>query len=233
MLCLGGGLGVGRPAVAAGQLDAGLGLRPHPNRYGVTIRQEIDDVAYLEVDDVGAVALSLTPSPVVDTDKSIVACLRTGPRLLDTSQQRIGAGWQSHFLCQSRSGFNLQGRAEVVLRLSESSRRVRVPGRKAVERLDEDLACSCGIGAEKSRRGHPETDTTSQNRFSGKAARVLEHQICGRAPLTRSFPNAHGWSVPTPRGASQHVGFRHLAKARLTGDAGHHAGIPALRSQMA
>src|SRR5512135_1041386 len=67
---LGGGLRVGRRTVAADQLDAGVGLEPGPDGRSVTIGQEIDDVARLEVDDDGAVALPFAPGPVVDADES-------------------------------------------------------------------------------------------------------------------------------------------------------------------
>src|SRR5262245_48028279 len=54
----------------------------------------------------------------------------------------------------------------------ESGRRARMPGREAVERLAEDATWASRTGTEESADGHPETNTTSENRFVGEAARV-------------------------------------------------------------
>ena len=69
----GGGLGVGRRTVAADQFDSGMSLEPRLDGGGVAVRQEIDDIIRLKVDDDGAVALSFAPGPVVDADESGVS----------------------------------------------------------------------------------------------------------------------------------------------------------------
>ena len=168
---LGGRLGVGRRTVAADQLDAGMGLEPRPDGRGVAVRQEIDDVARLEVDDDGAVALPLAPGPVVDADESR-GPRGSSPRLLDATQQRIGAGRHGDLLRQPRSGFTTQGRADGEVSLGESRGRASMLGGEAIERLDEDAARASRPGAEESADSHLETDTMSEDRFLGETASV-------------------------------------------------------------
>ena len=138
---------------------------------GVAVGQEIDDVARLEVDDDGAVALPLAPGPVVDADESR-GCRGSSPRLLDATQQGIGAGRHGGLLRQPRPGFTTQGRADGEVGPGESRGRASMPGREAVERLDEDAARASRAGTEESADGHPETDSMPEDRFLGEVASV-------------------------------------------------------------
>jgi len=55
--------------VRAGGCFQGNRLEPRPDGRGIAVRQEIDDVVRLEVDNDGALALSFAPGPVVDADE--------------------------------------------------------------------------------------------------------------------------------------------------------------------
>ena len=105
---LGGRLGVGRRAIAADQLDAGMGREPGLDGRCVAVGQEVDDLARLEVDDDGAVALPLAPGPVVDADESR-GLRRSGLRSLDAAQQCIGAGRDAELLRRPGTGLAPEG----------------------------------------------------------------------------------------------------------------------------
>ena len=84
-------LGVGRRTVPADEFNARMFLEPLRDGIGITIGQEIDDVAPLQVHDDGAVALPFAPRPVVDADVSRMRH-RAVFELLDATEQRIRAG---------------------------------------------------------------------------------------------------------------------------------------------
>ena len=146
-----------------------MSLEPRPDGRGVAVRQEIDDVVGLEVDDDGAVALSFAPGPVVDADE-FRGTGGSSAGLLDATQQRIGAGRHGGLPRQSGSGFTTQGRADGEVSLGETHGRASMFGGEAIERLGEDAARASRPRAEESPDRHLETDTMTENRFLGEMA---------------------------------------------------------------
>jgi hypothetical protein len=62
-------LGVGAGAVAADDLDAGVVFEPPLQRRAVASREQVDDLAALQVDQDGAVALPLADRPAADAQR--------------------------------------------------------------------------------------------------------------------------------------------------------------------
>jgi hypothetical protein len=149
-----------------------MSLEPGPDGRRIAVRQEIDDVVGLEVDDDGAVALPFAPGPVVDADE-FRGTTRLSACLLDATQQRIRAGRHGGLLRQSRSGFTAQGRADGEVSLGETLGRASMFGGEAIERLGEDAARASRPRAEESPDSHQETDTMTEDRFLGEMAIVV------------------------------------------------------------
>ena len=169
--CFGGGLGVGRRAVAADQLDAGMGLEPRLDGRGVAVGQEVDDLAGLEVDDDGAVALSLAPGPVVDADEPRAPEGRS-PRLLDATEQVSGLVGMAVFFASLAPAS--PPRAEPMARWVRASRSVvrACLAAKPSSGSTKMRRGHCRPGAEESADGHPETDLVPEDRLLGERARV-------------------------------------------------------------
>ena len=196
-----------------------MSLEPRPDGRAIAVRQEIDDVVGLEVDDNGAVALPFAPGPVVDTDEFRgTGGLSAG--LLDATQQRIGAGRQGGLARQPRSGFTTQGRADGEVSLGETSGRAGMFGGEAIERLGEDAARASRPRAEESPDRHQETDTMTENRFLGEMAivaamyppRVVAADGAGCARVRRR--DTESQSVVVEVGTDQATAYRSAQKLR-------------------
>jgi hypothetical protein len=107
-------LGVGAATVAGDNLDAGMLAQPGCDGLAAAFGQEINDAPTLQVADDGAVALAAAPSPFIDADypRRRVGFQLSGP---DQPQQRVAADRHGQPLCQARSGFAAQGKADVAL----------------------------------------------------------------------------------------------------------------------
>ena len=202
---LGGGLGVGRRAVPADQLDVGMGPEPRLDGRGITVRQEIDDVAGLEVDDDGAIALPLAPGPVVDADEPR-GPRRWRPRPLDAPQQRVGAGRHGGLPRQPRPGFAPQGRADGEVELVEPRGRAGMPGREPVERLHEDATRTFRLRTGESADRHAETDLVPEDRLLGETAGVAAVDPPGLVAAGRARCPGAGGRDPQGQGVAVEVG---------------------------
>src|SRR5512135_2972644 len=142
----GSGLGIVRPAVPADQFDAGMSREPGLDRFRVTVGQQINDPATLQVHDDGPVASPLAPGPVVDTDEPRGRS-RLVLELLDAPEQRIRAGRHGQADGQARAGLATQGTADRAVGLAEPRGGSCVRGGEPRETLGEDATRAVGLRA--------------------------------------------------------------------------------------
>ena len=83
-------------------------LEPFFHGLRVAIGQEIDDIAPLQIDDDGAVAMSFAPRPIVDADES-GRRFRLIFELLDAPQQRVRAGCDGQAYGEPRAWLAAEG----------------------------------------------------------------------------------------------------------------------------
>jgi len=113
----------------------------------------------------------LAPGPVIDADES--RCRRRSrPGLLDSTEQRVRAGRDGELLREPGPGLTAEGRADGEMGPGESSGGASMPGREAVERLDEVATRALRPGTKESANGHQETDLPAKDGLLGEGASV-------------------------------------------------------------
>ena len=88
-------LGVESAAVAADDLDLGMLAEPSRGAFGGAIRQHVDDLTPLQVDDQRSVATALDPAPVIDPCH-LQEWLRTGAASLAFEMPQDGVVARRH-----------------------------------------------------------------------------------------------------------------------------------------
>ena len=86
---------IGTGAITRDDFDAGMSAQPGRERRRFTVRQQVDDLVLLQIDQDGAVVMATPPCPVVDTEYAW--CARrgfAGHGGDDGTQQRVATGWQ-------------------------------------------------------------------------------------------------------------------------------------------
>ena len=116
--CFCGCLSISRRAVPADDLNTRMVTEPFFHGLCIAVRQEVDDIAPLQVYDDGAVASSFAPRPVVDANEPRRWC-RTTAVLLDAPQKRICTGRHGQPKTESRAGLATQGIADRSVSLAE------------------------------------------------------------------------------------------------------------------
>src|SRR5277367_1540865 len=99
-----GRLSIGRRPVPTDDFNSRMVNEPILHSIRIAIRQEIDDIASLQIYDDGAVTSSFAPRPVVDADTSRRRKRLRIP-LLNASKQRIRAGGDGQPHGEARTGF--------------------------------------------------------------------------------------------------------------------------------
>jgi hypothetical protein len=111
-------VGVGTCTIAGDDLDARAVPQPSGQRCGFTIREKVDHLVRLQVDQHSAVVTATSPRPVVDTQN---------PRRCDgsdrlsgrQSEQRVRAGGHRDAYRQAGSGFAAECQAKLVLKIAQ------------------------------------------------------------------------------------------------------------------
>ena len=141
-------LGVGRRTVPADEFNARMILEPLRDGVSITIRQEIDDVAPLQVHDDRAVALPFAPRPVVDTDEARRRRCIVLERF-DTSEQRIRAGCHGETIGKTSPSFSSESKADGLVGLAKAVCGACIGGGKTGKALGEDAPRTFGRRAEE------------------------------------------------------------------------------------
>ncbi len=144
---LGGPFAIAAAAVAADDLDAGMGGKSARNGATLPIRQEIDGAATLEIADDRPVALTFLPSEIVDADDTNIGRPRCRAPAQE-AQQRVGAHQHGEASGDSFSGTAAEGKGDRVGEDVEARRAACVhPDAIRGEAFREYLALAGGVAA--------------------------------------------------------------------------------------
>ena len=131
-------------------------FQPRLHRLGIAVRQEIDNVAPLQIHDDRAVVVPFEPSPVVDSHEP---WRRLGLpfELFDPSKQRVGAGFYEHLNGEPSPGLAAQNMANCVVGLAEAASSTSMGIGKPQEPLGKDASPALGMRAKEAtnRNGQP------------------------------------------------------------------------------
>jgi len=102
--CLARRFGIDAAAVTAHDLYTGM--LPQPSSHGrrLSIRQQVDDPALLQIAEYGAVAMALLPCPVIDPKHTRRCYSCSSGSMMQMAEQSRSAGQQSEPACQPCSG---------------------------------------------------------------------------------------------------------------------------------
>lgn len=145
---------VGAGAVTCDDLDTGVLAEPTCQRFGLSVRQKVNDLVALQVDQNGAVAMAAPPGPVIDSKharcrrRTLAGCRRSH------SEQRIGTGRRGDTCCKPRSGLTAKGKGQVVLKIPEPLRPAGGNQRDIAEPLGECLAGTGNVDASEAAGSH-------------------------------------------------------------------------------
>src|SRR6516162_4064656 len=95
-----GSLAVSRGAIAADDLNTRMVAEPFLDGGGFAVGQQVDDPSAFQIDDNGAIALSLAEGPVIDADVAGRWGRLVGS-IFDTAEQGIRAGGHVQVLGQA------------------------------------------------------------------------------------------------------------------------------------
>jgi hypothetical protein len=184
----GGGLGVGRPAVAGDDLDAGVFLQPRRQRGAVPAHQDVEDAAALQVDEDGAVALALADGPVIDAD---VAGRRGGliGGGLDAAQQGVRAGRHVQALGEAGAWLTTEGEADGAVGVGQPGGCAGVGVEQLREALAEDGPRATGVEAAEA----------ADDQAQGQGP-VVAGEVGHRAAVAAVDPIRTGAAARTSRG---------------------------------
>jgi hypothetical protein len=146
---------VGTRAITRDDFDTRMSAQPGRERRRLTIRQQVDNLVLLQIDQDCAVTMATPPRPVVHPEYAWRARRGFaghgggyGP------QQRIGTGWQTEAYGKPCAGFTAECKAEVAVQIEEPFRPARRHPRHIVEPFGEGLAGTNGVTAPKAPGGN-------------------------------------------------------------------------------
>ena len=123
-----------------------MATQPRGDGQSRAVGQQVDGASSLQVDDEGAVGLSLADGPVVDADRSRWVSLRQREAMQE-AQHRIGAGPHSQVTGQTCTGLRARCKADPGLGLREAARPSGSWGYQPWQRLGEGAAVAGGMAA--------------------------------------------------------------------------------------
>lgn len=160
-LCRIGRAGGNRRRVDAGPIAGYDGWRvrargqPGFQRGTGPVRQQIDHIAGLMVDDDRAVTLAAAESKVVDANDAppLAVGWRRGPK---SAQDRVAAGVDAEFAAEPSAWFAATFQTDLHERLVEARRSAGVPSRQVRQLLSKDASPTVGVVTEEAARGKPQ-----------------------------------------------------------------------------
>ncbi|MDQ1013483.1 hypothetical protein QFZ43_000032 [Streptomyces afghaniensis] len=156
----GGSIGVGAGAVAADDLDAGMGLQPRGQGGGVAFGQQVEDLVGLGVDHDGSVDVAATHGEIVHTDRPGFRGGRIG-HLHHAAQERSAAGGDPHELGEAGTGPAGQGQTDRAHRLPQPFGDPAVAASQPWHLLHERPSAACRGRAQEP--AHPQREFRSSS----------------------------------------------------------------------
>jgi len=143
-----GCLSVRRRTVPADDFDTRMIVEPLLYGFGIAVRQEINDIAPLQIHDNRSVPLPSDPGPVIDPNK-------TGRRRRflveppDASEQRVWAGGHGEDTGEAGVGFTAESQPNRTADSAEAVSRMGIRLHKPREALGKDAARALGLWAKE------------------------------------------------------------------------------------
>lgn len=125
-------------AIAGDHLDAGALLEPGGERLGISVVDQIDGPASLQVDDDGAVGSAAAHRPVVDADHTRRLEHGRG-RAANELKELVAAGRHAELGGEPRAGLSSKSEADGPEGVGQARGEARVGGREVRQPLAEDL----------------------------------------------------------------------------------------------
>ena len=117
---------VGTGAITRDDFDARMSAQPGRKRRRLTVRQQVDDLIFLQIDQDGTVMMATPPRPIVHPEYAWRARRDlAGHGGSYGPQQRIGTGWQAEPYGKPCSGFTTGYEAEFAVQIEEAFRPAR------------------------------------------------------------------------------------------------------------
>ncbi len=139
---------VGAGPVARDDLDPGMLTKPSGQGVGLPVRQQVDDLVALQVDQGRPVAVATAPGPVIDGEDA-----RRGRRLAiiagcaGHAQQRVGADRHGQPFGQAPAGLAAERMGEMALQVAQPPGPACGCRRNPGQALGEGLAGTGGVEA--------------------------------------------------------------------------------------
>jgi hypothetical protein len=111
-------LGISASSIPADDFDSWVSLQPFLQSFRLSIRQKVNRLVTLQIDQNGSVSLAFPPCPVIHTKGSDMRLYRGAHILLQYAQNRIGAGGDTELRGKAESGFATQGVTDPLQRLT-------------------------------------------------------------------------------------------------------------------
>ena len=140
-------IGISTGTIASDNLNAWAIAQPDGERRCLTIRQKVDDLVRLEVDQHGAVVAATSPCPVVDTENPR---RRDGPDRQGSrrqAKQRVRARGNGDACCQASPSLAAERQAELVLKIAQPDGPTSGKTRHVCETLCERQAPAAVVDA--------------------------------------------------------------------------------------
>ncbi len=139
-------LGERAAAIAADDLDLRMPLEPVRRRARGTIRQKVDYLPPLQVDDDGPISGALAPRPIIDAHDPNIHCGAARLRLsFETAQDSVVAGRHADALHQPFTRAAADAMAEKINEFGRPSGAARSRGRNLGQLLDEGFTLARSV----------------------------------------------------------------------------------------
>jgi len=172
-------VGVSTGAVTRDDVDAGMVVQPSPDRLRLAVGQDINGTVALQIDDERAVALSSTPSPVVDAVAGVGAAGNGAVRIRRSSVSPL-AGMASR---DARRAPASPPALKATWHCASARRAVRrTRGRATAGRRSEDAARALGSRTPEAPDLQVELADTALPRQVAEAAEISAVDTARRAP---------------------------------------------------
>lgn len=137
-------LGVAAGPIPRDDFRAGVGLQPGSKGRALPIRQQINNLICLKVDQYGAVPLPLAPCPIVNAEdtRCTLAYLLTGP---DNPEHRVGADAHAQPLDEARTRFAAKCKTDRTLDITQAQRAASVTAEEILGALCKDALLTPGV----------------------------------------------------------------------------------------
>jgi hypothetical protein len=131
--------GIGFGSVPGNNRDVGMGLEPRGHGFSRSIFKHVNGATPLKIDNDGAVAITFTPRPVVDSNDFRFRALRQ-TQAAHTSKEGIATPWETVARQVPSSGSAAEDQPCVGLRGGQSRCRARIKRRHCRESFGKGLS---------------------------------------------------------------------------------------------